>query len=107
MSKSKPKASKKIKKAAKLIKTPKYQSIAAIIVIIAAAILGYFLFINSHAASPFTNTEAESGTLAGSACKVTNTTSGASGNAFVSFGGSNCSTTTGNSLCGFKTGTPT
>ena len=102
MSKSKHKS---VKKPAKLIRSQKYQSIAAVVVIVAAAVLGYFLFIASHAASPSASSEAESGTLSGTACKVTSTgASGTSTNNAVQFGGTACTVTTGNSLCGFKTG---
>src|SRR5579863_429878 len=76
-------------KTIKLARNPKYQSIAAVIVILAAAILGYLLFSASHAASPYATSEAESGTLTGAAC--TQSSSGASNNSYVLFGGS-CST---------------
>src|SRR5579864_701106 len=75
-----------VKKTTNIVKTPKYQTIAAIVIIVAAAILGYFLFIASHASTPFVSIEAESGTLdnSGNAIKITDTT--ASGNSAVQFG---------------------
>src|ERR1700681_1776727 len=88
MSKTKHKS---VKKTAKLIKNSKYQTIAAVVVIVVAAALGYFLFIASHAAAPFTSVEAENGTLTGSgnnaATKITGD-SAASGSAYVRFGSS-------------------
>jgi len=90
MSKTKSKA-RLAKKTIKLARTPKYQSIAAIVVVVAAAVLGYFLFIASHAASPYVSVEAVNGTLGGSACKVTSTgASGGSTNNAVQFGGTAC-----------------
>ena len=89
-------------KTIQIVGKPHNQYFAGFIIVIAAVILGYLLFIASHAASPSASSEAESGNLSGSACKVTSTgASGGTTNNAVQFGGSSCGST-----CTSNCGTP-
>ena len=89
----------------KLASNSKYQTIAGIVVVIAVAILGYFIFFASHASTPYVSSEAETGALVNPATKTTD--SNASGGSAVQFGAlpGSGGGGSGNQYCGFDPGT--
>jgi hypothetical protein len=80
--------------------TKRTKQITSVLVVLIVAGIGTYLLLGSHAATPYTSITANKGILSGGA--TTKTCSGASDGNCVVFG----SAKTGNSLCGFKTGSP-